>query len=211
MTTSIAQLLGAVVVFAFGLVLARPMLAGILSGAGVLIAYVVYFAVHERRDHWLQLFMLVSPFLTLPVIGAFVIGYIGGTLTQGRSKAAQTKLQRAAASTGHSYSFKAGRMIGALGWIMLLIDIFLGGMLVIALAKGNAGSFVLWAVYGVLVVETVACFVVAAGLKNHHSWARGAGLAISVLSLANVPFGTVLGMMALANIIKGWHESELAV
>ncbi len=210
MTTGIAQLLGAAVVFVFGLVLARPKLAGILSGAGVVIAYLVYFAAHEKRDHWLQLFVLVGPFLTLPVAGAFVIGYVGGTITQGRAKAPKAD-SSAEASAALSYTFKAGRMIGVLGWIMLLFDIVLGGMLVTALARGNAGSFVMWAVYGVLVVETVACFVVGSGLRNHHSWARGAGVAISVLSLLNMPFGTVLGMMALANLIKGWHESEPAV
>lgn len=155
--------------------------------------------------------MLVGPFLMLPVIGAFVIGYFGGTLTQARARGTQTRLHRAAPSIALSYTFKAGRMIGVLAWIMLLFDVVLGGMLVVALAKGNGGSFALSTIDAVLVVETVACFVVGAGLRNHRSWARAAGLVISVLSLVNVPFGTVLGMMALANLIKGWHEGELAV
>jgi hypothetical protein len=50
------------------------------------------------------------------------------------------------------------------------------------------------------------CLLVGAALKKHEPWARYSGGCLSLVSLPFFPFGTLLGLAALAYIVRGWHE-----
>lgn len=106
-----------------------------------------------------------------------------------------------------SSTVKAGRLLRLLGWITLTFTLIIGAAIVIpALAKGEPFSQKAVVALTVAVMVAGAYLVVGAGVKQYQPWARVAGLLTSLLSLANVPVGSIIGAMALFHLVRGWRE-----
>ncbi len=92
---------------------------------------------------------------------------------------------------------------GLLGALVLML--IFGGVMGIVGATGDAdATFAMpfigltgMALIGFLLTLSVPGFVVGIGLLKHRPWARIGGIVISIVGLAAVPFGTVLGVYGL--------------
>lgn len=108
-----------------------------------------------------------------------------------------------------SATVKAGRLIRLLGWINLLLTVAIGAAIVLPYVVNNEPiQLSLWAVLTAAVLVSVLILFVGAGVKQNKTWAKVLGAVLSVLSLANIPIGTVVGAIALFYLAKGWGESS---
>ncbi len=106
-----------------------------------------------------------------------------------------------------SSTVKAGRLLRLLGWLTLVLTVVIGAAIAIpALAKGEtfpqAALVALAAAVGVAAVY----LVVGGGVKRHRPWAKVTAVFIALLSLANVPVGSILGAITLFYLVRGWRE-----
>jgi len=94
-----------------------------------------------------------------------------------------------------------------LGWITLAFTLIIGAAIAIpVLAKGDPFPQYAVAALAAAVAVVAIYFVVGAGVKKHRPWAKGLGVILSLLSLANVPVGTVIGAVTLFYLVRGWRE-----
>ena len=108
-----------------------------------------------------------------------------------------------------SATIKAGRLIRLLGWINLLFTIIIGAAIVLPyVVKHEPMQLSLWALLTAAVLVSLVILVVGAGVKQNKTWAKVLGAVLSVLSLANIPIGTVVGAIALFYLARGWGESS---
>lgn len=90
----------------------------------------------------------------------------------------------------------------------LLLFIFFAGAVFIGWGTERAALLgnILLGTTGIILAAIFAAFgivalVVAAGIAKGRPWARIAGIVLSVLYLAAVPVGTIIGLVALAGLL----------
>src|SRR6266852_1277269 len=95
-------------------------------------------------------------------------------------------------------TIRAGRMLRLLGWITLALTLSLGAAIVIPIVAKN-DPFPQDAAFALAgaVAAVVVYLVVGSGVKKYQPWAKVVAVVISLLSLANVPIGTVIGALTL--------------
>jgi len=106
-----------------------------------------------------------------------------------------------------SFTVRAGRLLRLLGWLTLALTLLIGAAIAIPIiAKGD--PFPRDAIFAFATAAAVVAIylVVGAGVKNYRPWAKVVALVISVLSLANVPIGTIIGAVAIFYLLRGWRE-----
>ena len=106
-----------------------------------------------------------------------------------------------------SSTVRAGRLLRLLGWLTLIFVVTVGASIAIpTIVRGD--PFPQEAILGLVVafLVVVAYFVVGDGVKKYRPWAKIAGVVVSLLSLASVPIGTVIGAIILFYLIRGWRE-----
>lgn len=207
--------IAALAIFLFGFIYGRfrgrPMQAGTIAGLGVLTAYLLYLAVHEKPGKWAELFAIVGPFLALPAIVAFAVGYIGCSL--GERTGAPAQASQYERGVRQCFTCRAGSVIQFLGWTYLAYVTFLL-FAAFAVKQGTAGAALGWIAMAVFVsimtALAAACFAIGNRLKRGKAKARTAGILLALFSLISLPIGTVLGLMALVNFIKGRNEYDTA-
>jgi hypothetical protein len=108
-----------------------------------------------------------------------------------------------------SSTVKAGRLIRLLGWVNLIFTIIIGTAIVLPyVAKNEPIQFSLWALLAGVVFVSLAILVVGAGVKKNKAWAKVLGAIVSVLSLANIPIGTIVGAIAIFYLAKDWSDND---
>lgn len=104
----------------------------------------------------------------------------------------------------------AGHLLAIFSWVIIFIisTVLLSVLVVDMLGVGleNPDSY-FWPTMAVCIGLVIALLVTARGLRFHKQWARYLGFVLAVIALAAFPVGTVLGLFALSNIIKGWKET----
>ena len=65
--------------------------------------------------------------------------------------------------------------------------------------------------YLLSILSVIVYLVVGASIKKNQHWAKVAGVLLSLLSLAAVPVGTIIGAVALYYLLSGWNERAQAV
>jgi hypothetical protein len=106
-----------------------------------------------------------------------------------------------------SYTVRAGRLLRLLGWITLALAVILGAAIAIPiLAKGGPFPQDAPLALAGAVAVVVIYLVVGSGLKKYNQWAKVVGIIVSLLSMANVPIGTIIGALVLYYLIRGWRE-----
>jgi hypothetical protein len=102
---------------------------------------------------------------------------------------------------------KAGRLIRLMGWINLVFVIGIGAAIAFwAFATNQPTSLFAWVGFLCLVALSVLYLLVGAGIKNYKHWAKVLGALLSLLSILNFPIGTLLGILTLYYLVKGWNE-----
>lgn len=99
---------------------------------------------------------------------------------------------------------KGGRIFKLLGWIAIIIGIFMGVAIIIPAV--SMGHFVIQMVL-VPVLPSFGGFLYIAlgnGIMNHNNVARIIGITISCFMLLGFPIGTVLGLYILHCLFKDW-------
>jgi hypothetical protein len=94
-------------------------------------------------------------------------------------------------------------VLGLFGAVALVL--IFGGAASIAGASGDPDAAIAIPIIGItgmalvafLVVLSVPGIIIGIGLLNFRPWARIAGIAVSILSLMLIPFGTVLGVYGI--------------
>jgi hypothetical protein len=96
--------------------------------------------------------------------------------------------------------------LGAMGLMMaMLLVVVFGGAAGIVGASGDPNASVAVPIIGltgtalvaVLAVTSLPSVVIGIGLLRRRSWARIAGIVVSIISLMMIPFGTVVGVYGL--------------
>jgi hypothetical protein len=106
-----------------------------------------------------------------------------------------------------SSTVRAGRLLRLLGWITLALTLILGAAIATPTFT-NGDQFPQNAVFALMgaVAVVVVYLVVGSGVKKYQPWAKVGGIAIALLSLANVPIGTIIGALILYHLVRGWRE-----
>lgn len=104
---------------------------------------------------------------------------------------------------------KAGRLLRLLGWISLSLTIVIGAAILIpTIDRGDELSSDSQVALVVAAVVTGVYLFVGAALKKHRPWARPVAAIVSLVSLLNVPLGTLIGGIALFYLVRGWRETS---
>jgi len=94
-----------------------------------------------------------------------------------------------------------------MGWIYLVFVIGIGAAIAFwAFATNQPTSLFAWVGFLCLVALSVLYLLVGAGIKNYKHWAKVLGAVLSLLSILNFPIGTLLGILTLYYLVKGWNE-----
>jgi hypothetical protein len=93
-------------------------------------------------------------------------------------------------------------VLGGLGLLIALcILLFFGGLAIVGTDNDPGAQGVLGAIGGIvfiiLAALSIPCVIAGLGLLKFRSWAQILGIIMSVLGIANFPFGTALGIYGL--------------
>ncbi len=110
-------------------------------------------------------------------------------------------------------------MLQILGWInigiaIILVFLFIGGSILIGISK-QEGSGIASAILGslgliigiIMIAMGIVCLLTANGINNRKNWAKIVGIIIAILSLTNIPIGTVFGIFILIGLFSQEAES----
>jgi len=104
---------------------------------------------------------------------------------------------------------KAGRLIKLMGWLTLIATVGItAAILIPTLNSGNVpekfGYVFIVVILGFLI--SIVYLIVGSSIKKNKKWAKITGAIITIFSLLSVPIGTILGLITLYYLYKGWHE-----
>lgn len=108
---------------------------------------------------------------------------------------------------------KAGRFFILLGWLSLVVTVLVSVATILPMTGDGAERIspeeiaILASIAGVLLLVSTLYLWIGSALKNHRRWARVAGAALALISLAHLPVGTLLAFVVLYYLHKGWYEA----
>lgn len=93
-----------------------------------------------------------------------------------------------------------------------------GGLAFLGAAEGDGELAVVGGVYGILgtvvalfaAVMALPSFIAGFGIRKRAGWGRIAGIVVGILSLSNMPLGTLLGVYALVTLFDKDVTAEFA-
>ena len=107
---------------------------------------------------------------------------------------------------------KAGRLIRLLGWFQLVVTMAIGTAIVLPfMVKSEPIQLGMWLTLGAAILVSIAVLAIGAGVKQNKPWAKVLGGIVSLLSLLNIPIGTLMGGITLFYLVKGWREGPKPV
>lgn len=103
---------------------------------------------------------------------------------------------------------KAGRILRLMAWLNLILFIGLIGAIAIpTLSDGKSGAvFSLTLLSVAALALTVFYLKTGSAIKRGRRWAKITGAVIAVVSLFNLPLGTICGALILFYLQRGWRE-----
>jgi hypothetical protein len=102
-------------------------------------------------------------------------------------------------------------MLRLLGWINLTFAIVIAAVILIpSLHGGQLPTVSTAALIAASIALPVGYLVVGSGLKRGAPWARAAGIVVALLSLLDLPIGTVIGLIALIYLVRSLNEPATA-
>lgn len=111
-----------------------------------------------------------------------------------------------------SWTVKAGRLLRLFGRLTLAFALIIAVAVAIPVLAGRTAVGPEAAFALIFAIVVISLYLgVGAAVTRGRPWAKKAGVALGVLSLASFPFGTVIGAIALYYLYKGWNEVISAV
>ena len=102
-------------------------------------------------------------------------------------------------------------ILKVLGWIEIVIAIiflllFIFGGVLIGTQEGSTAGGAIFGVVGlviaiILAVIGILYLLTAKGIADKKNWAKVLGIILGILSLPNIPIGTILGVFILIGLI----------
>ncbi|MFC4259847.1 hypothetical protein ACFOZ5_12475 [Marinobacter lacisalsi] len=108
---------------------------------------------------------------------------------------------------------KAGRFFILLGWLSLAVTGLVSVATILPMTGDGAERI---SAEEITILASLACVLlglstlylwVGRALKTHRRWARIAGAVLAIFSLANIPLGTLIALVVLYYLHKGWYEA----
>jgi hypothetical protein len=94
-----------------------------------------------------------------------------------------------------------------MGWINLVFIAAIAAAIAVPMyAKHQSPSAADWAVFVFAFILSLLYLFVGAGIKQFKPWARIVGVILSLAALFNFPVGTLIGIVILYYLIRGWNE-----
>ena len=105
--------------------------------------------------------------------------------------------------------YRAGQFTRLLGWLSLLGTVVIIAVVAMLYSESAdiANELPLYAA-ALLLSMVVAIFTLFTGtaLKDRRIWARNTAVALSLLALAAPPISTIIGIIILFYLYRGWSE-----
>lgn len=112
-----------------------------------------------------------------------------------------------------TFTRKAGRFFMLLGWLSLAVTVLVSVATILPMTGDVAERIspeeitILVTITGVLLLLSTLYLWVGSALKSHRRWARSAGAVLALVSLAHLPIGTLIALVVLYYLHKGWYEA----
>ena len=112
-----------------------------------------------------------------------------------------------------TFTRKAGRIFILFGWLSLALTALVSLAIIMPMTGDGADRItreeitILTSIAGILLGLSTLYLWVGSALKTHRRWARIAGAILALFSLANVPLGTLIALVVLYYLHKGWYEA----
>jgi hypothetical protein len=102
----------------------------------------------------------------------------------------------------------AGRLIRLGAWLTLGFAVFCSFVIRIDSWMG-IGQLVIDThdrLTAVFIVSTVTLLhlIISDGINQHRTWGRTAGIMLAIIYLPGIPIGTLMGILIIIHLIKGW-------
>lgn len=103
---------------------------------------------------------------------------------------------------------KAGRILRLMAWLNVVLFVgIIGAIAIPTLSDGESGAlFSLMLLSIAALAFTVLYLITGSAIKRGESWGKITGAIIAVVSLFNVPLGTICGALILFYLQRGWRE-----
>ena len=99
--------------------------------------------------------------------------------------------------------------------LMLVLFLMSGALIGVSGDSGSAVGGLIFGIFGVVIalmlgVSALVGFMTAKGIREKKNWAKIVGIIIAILSVTNVPIGTILGVLILIGLLdsesSAWFE-----
>src|SRR5690554_1060389 len=104
---------------------------------------------------------------------------------------------------------KAGRILRLMAWLNLVLLIGIVGAIAIpTISDGESGALFSLVLLCIAVLAlTVLYLKTGSAIKQGRNWGKVTGSIIAIVSLFNLPLGTICGALILFYLHKGWQET----